>query len=429
VTIPPTTALRAPRLWASVVTASTAMMALLYVYQLSVFQSGGALAPPEGVRHDAGWLGLYQLSDARLLGVRVPSRMCCPAQFALQRIDGTDGEQACVRQDVGGGERAAGVHMSVVREDWAAEPFECDATVRGLYWLLQLDWLLLAACFLQKLSAQRNAAQRSHFSMLVKYHSRHLSQLHAYLSSPSTAAAPDPHPYPQEGSVAHDDAGRQGTAAEIQPSSSDKAPPPLSSKDGQELWWKERFFHSLSDSSHELTGAPSSLHNQAQRNQPSAAKPPPSGGGLTIRMPSLDPYTSREIIMVSPTAESPSHGSNEAWISAALEMGVAPGGMTGLPAIGEMVGAAGGPASHSATTLTATAQLHKKLSRLSQHMRTHDDPTNPSTPALAATPASRLLGMALVSIVPLWRSRCCPNLGPSLCAALQPRGRDSSFIH
>jgi hypothetical protein len=78
-------------------------------------------------------------------------------------------------------------------------------------------------------------------------------------------------------------------------------------------------------------------------SKPSVAKPP-SGGGLTVRMPSLDAYTSREIIMVSPTADdSPSHGSNEqAWIAAALEMGAAPGGMTGLPAIGEIVSAAGG---------------------------------------------------------------------------------------
>lgn len=95
--------------------ASTAMMALLYLYQLSVFQSGGALAPPEGVRDDAGWFGLYQLSDPRLLGVRVPSRMCCPAQFALQRRDGVDGEHACVRREAGGGETAGVVGVSVVR--------------------------------------------------------------------------------------------------------------------------------------------------------------------------------------------------------------------------------------------------------------------------------------------------------------------------
>jgi hypothetical protein len=55
--------------------------------------------------------------------------------------------------------------------------------------------------------------------------------------------------------------------------------------------------------------------------------------------------------------------------------------------------------------LTATAQLHKKLSRLSQHLRHHESPTHPATPATAATPASRLLGMAFVSIAPLWRSR------------------------
>lgn len=326
-------------------------------------------------------MGLYQLSDPRLLGRRVPSQQCCPPQFTLQRI-GVD-QHTCVRRDAPDpSDPPPRVFWEAGAEGWAVdEPFECRATVRGLYWLLQWDWLLLAACLLQRVSAQRNAARCQHFQVLVSYHSRLTGLL---LSSPTTDAAAVPAP--------------------SSPQRDASSPPPAARRD-EELWWRERFFRSLAESTQELESSGSAHSTSSHLFDDAAAPRTPASGprALSIRMPSLGAYSSRELIM-RPTEPEKDHphggGGDEAWRTAALEMGAAVGGGgAGLPAIGAMAIAAG--PSHSATALTATAQLHQKLGKLSVMNR------SPAThlPASAATPASRLLGMARVSIAPLWRSR------------------------
>jgi hypothetical protein len=221
-------------------------------------------------------------------------------------------------------------------EGWADdEPFECRATVRGLYWLLQWDWLLLAACLLQRVSAQRNAARCQHFQVLVSYHSRLTGLL---LSSPTTDAAAVPAP--------------------SSPQRDASSPPPAARRD-EELWWRERFFRSLAESTQELESSGSAHSTSSHLFDDAAAPRTPASGprALSIRMPSLGAYSSRELIM-RPTEPEKDHphggGGDEAWRTAALEMGAAVGGGgAGLPAIGAMAIAAG--PSHSATALTATA--------------------------------------------------------------------------